>query len=73
MNSRGGASRDKAGLGDEQNGAQCSVLLVEKPLVQLAPDYHPNPSRIESPAHAKREHSPERENSGFSELNLEVK
>jgi len=51
MNSRGGASRDKAGSGDEQNGAQCSVLLVEKPLVQFAPDYHPNLSRIESPAH----------------------
>ena len=73
MDRKGGASRVRGGFGDQQNGAQCSVLLVEKPLVQFAPDYHPNPSRLESPAHIKREHSPERENSGFSELNLEVK
>jgi hypothetical protein len=73
MNSKGGASRGKAGFGDEQNGAQYNVLSVEEPLNQLAPDYHPNlPARVLR-ACLQRVRSPERENSGFSELNLEVK
>jgi hypothetical protein len=48
-------------------------LSVEKTLNQLAPDYHPNlPARVPR-ACLQRVRSPERENSGFSELNLEVK
>ncbi len=73
MDSKGGADRGKTGFGDEQNSAQCSVLSVEKTLNQLAPDYHPNlPARVPR-ACLQRVRSPERENSGFSELNLEVK
>jgi len=73
MNSKGGASRSKAGFGDEQNSAQYSVFVSRRTLESVSSRLSSEPPGSSPCACLQRARSPERENSGFSELNLEVK